>query len=239
VELAGGLARCQLTIVSGFAMGIDQIAHQAALHSGGRTLAILGCGIDVNYPAGSLPLKEAIISQGAVITEFPMGCSAAPENFPRRNRLISGLSAGVVVVEAAEKSGSLITASTALEQGREVFAVPGPIHSELSRGTHYLIKSGAKLVEKVSDILEEVNDQFQVALSERPVPLFQDMEPDEKKIYDILSVEPAHLDEISFQSGLSGPRCSELLLQLELNGMALQVEGNFFISNSRYKELNG
>lgn len=231
-ELARGLVRYQFTIVSGFAMGIDQTAHQAALNAGGRTIAVLGCGIDVNYPFGSFPLKEAISAQGAVITEFPMGCSAAPENFPRRNRLISGLSAGVVVIEAAEKSGSLITASTALEQGREVFAVPGPIHSELSRGTHYLIKSGAKLVEKVSDILEELEGRFQMNQPEASLPLCEGLAPDEKKIYDIISLEPLHLDEISSQLGMPSQRCSELLLQLELKGLVLQVEGNHFIGNS-------
>lgn len=237
-ELAWGLAKHQVTVVSGFAMGIDQAAHQAALNAGGRTIAVLGCGIDVHYPFGSIPLKEAISSQGAVLSEFPMGYSAAPENFPRRNRLISGLSAGVVVVEAAKKSGSLVTASTALEQGREVFAVPGPIHSELSRGSHFLIKSGAKLVEHVSDILEELEVPFQRSRLEMPIPHCEELSPDENKIYDIISLEPLHLDEISIQLGMPSQRCSEVLLQLELKGLALQVEGNRFIGTSNHKGLN-
>jgi DNA processing protein len=228
-ELAGDLARAQMTVVSGFAMGIDQIAHRAALDAGGRTIAVLGTGIDIDYPHGSMELKEAISAQGAVITEFPMGTPAAPENFPRRNRLISGLSAGVLVVEAAEKSGSLITAGLALEQGKDVFAVPGSIHSEFSRGSHYLIKCGAKLVEKVSDILEEVDGQFQAAISFSEPPLLQDLPPDEKKIYDILSVEPVHLDDISIQLNWPPHRSSDLLLRLELKGLVSQVGGNQFI----------
>lgn len=238
-ELTRDLVHCQMTIVSGFAMGIDQIAHQSALDAGGRTIAVLGCGIDVHYPLGSLALKEAISGQGAVMTEFAMGMSAAPENFPRRNRLISGLALGVVVVEAAEKSGSLITASMALEQGKEVFAVPGPIHSGLSRGTHALIKSGAKLVERASDILEELQGQFPPQSgSHSPSPV-QELEPDEKKIYDIISLTPLHLDEISYRSRFSSRKCSEVLLQLELTGMVHQIEGNQFIVNITYKDLNG
>jgi DNA processing protein len=238
-ELTRDLVSYQLTIVSGFAMGIDQIAHQAALNAGGRTIAVLGCGIDVSYPSGSLPLKEAISAQGAVMTEFPMGMPASPENFPRRNRLISGLSLGVVVIEAAEKSGSLITATTALDQGKEVFAVPGPIHSELSKGTHALIKSGAKLVEKASDVLEELEGHFYSTQKHLPTPAAVELEPDEKKIYDIISLLPLHLDDISSRLSLPSQRCLELLLQLELKGLIFQVEGNQFTVNIMKKGSNG
>ncbi|MHB8482264.1 MAG: DNA-processing protein DprA [Nitrospiria bacterium] len=249
-ELASDLAREQLTVVSGFASGIDQIAHQAALSSGGRTLAVLGCGIDVNYPFGSLPLKEAISAQGAVMTEFPMGMQASPSNFPRRNRLISGLSLGVVVVEATEKSGSLITASTALEQGKEVFAVPGPIYSDLSRGTHLLIKSGAKLVENISDILQEVKCHLQTGLLDPARensgmagsgdhPDLSGLSPDQRKIYDILSMEPVHLDDLAFQAGFPSHRCAGLLLHLELKGLVNQTDGNQFMRTLMNKVKHG
>lgn len=248
--LGSDLARAQLTVVSGFALGIDQIAHQAALSSGGRTLAVLGCGIDVNYPFGAVPLKEAISAQGAVMTEFPMGMQASPENFPKRNRLISGLSLGVVVVEATEKSGSLITASMALEQGKEVFAVPGSVHSELSRGTHLLIKSGAKLVENISDILEEVKLQIhtgffepfqkhKVILESISYPDLSDLNPDEKKIYDILSMEPVHLDDLAFHADFPSHRCADVLLHLELKGLVSQLDGNHFIRTDMNKVNHG
>src|SRR5437660_3061358 len=158
--LAGELSVLGFTIVSGFARGIDAAAHGAALAAGGRTIAVLGCGLDVDYPPGHASLRAEIAGSGAVLTEFAPGTPPRATNFPRRNRIISGLALGVVVVEAAEDSGSLITARLALEQGREVFAVPGSIDVPTSRGPHGLLKQGAKLVETVDDIVEELLPQL-------------------------------------------------------------------------------
>ena len=156
-EITADLARNKITIVSGLAKGIDSIAHQGALGAGGRTIAVAGCGLDIVYPAENAALARKIIEQGALISEFPLGTRPKPENFPRRNRILSGLSLGVLVVEANETSGAMITAHLALEQNREVFAVPGSILSPASRGVNRLIQEGAKLVRDYTDILEELN----------------------------------------------------------------------------------
>ncbi|HXN05460.1 MAG TPA: DNA-processing protein DprA, partial [Nitrospiria bacterium] len=235
---AGGLAREGLTVVSGFATGVDRAAHLAALEGGGRTIAVLGCGLDIDYPSKSMELKEMICAQGAVISEFPMGTQPYPSNFPRRNRVISGISLGVLVVEAALKSGSLVTASAALEQGREIFAVPGSFNNPLSKGTHRLIQSGAKLVTEVSDILDEIDvhlgsrherNRPEVSGKARENPGFP-LDPDEKTIYDILTVDPVYLDDLSRKSGFAVSRCSEILLILELKGLIHRMEGNRFMT---------
>jgi DNA processing protein len=180
-RLSRELALQGITIVSGLARGIDAAAHRGALAGKGRTLAILGCGLDITYPLENEKLAEEIAAHGALITEFPFGTPPNPPNFPARNRIISGISFGVVVVEAGEKSGSLITARIAAEQGRSVFAVPGTIDTAGSRGTHRLIKQGAKLVESVEDILEEILPQagFQPAVFQAPcAPPFTEKQPD-------------------------------------------------------------
>jgi DNA processing protein len=159
--LAEELSRLGFTIVSGMARGIDRVAHEGALAAGGRTLAVLGCGLDVAYPPGHTQLRAQVAEAGALLTEFPLGSPPLAAHFPRRNRILSGLSLGVIVVEAAEGSGSLITAKLAAEQGREVFAVPGPIDAPTSRGTHGLLKQGAKLTETVDDILDELLPQLE------------------------------------------------------------------------------
>src|SRR5438132_322686 len=159
--LAEELSRLGFTIVSGMARGIDRAAHEGALAAGGRTLTVLGCGLDVDYPPHHTQLRGQVAVAGALLTEFPLGSPPLAAHFPRRNRILSGLSLGVVVVEAAEGSGSLITAKLAAEQGREVFAVPGPIDAPTSRGTHGLLKQGAKLTETVDDILEELLPQLE------------------------------------------------------------------------------
>jgi DNA processing protein len=159
-KFAARLAVCGITVVSGMARGIDTCAHQGTLGKGGATAAVLGCGLDICYPPENSLLMQNIQRQGVVLSEFPPGSEPLPANFPRRNRLISGLSLGTLVVEAGEKSGALITATFALEQGREVFAVPGSIHSDCSRGCHYLIKQGAKLADSVEAILEEFPPEY-------------------------------------------------------------------------------
>ncbi len=159
--LAEELSLLGFTIVSGMARGIDRVAHEGALAAGGRTLAVLGCGLDITYPSDHKELRAQVAAAGAVLTELPLGSPPLAAHFPRRNRILSGLSLGVVVIEAAESSGSLITAKLAAEQGREVFAVPGPIDASTSRGTHALLKQGAKLTETVDDILEELVPQIQ------------------------------------------------------------------------------
>lgn len=233
-RLSRTLAQRGFTIVSGMARGIDGWAHQAALDVPGRTIAVLGCGLDILYPPEHGRLREQIEDHGAVLSEFPFGTPPDPGNFPQRNRIISGLSVGVVVVEAAARSGSLITARLALEQGREVFAVPGPVGAETSIGTHSLIKQGAKLVEGVEDILEELLPGLG-ATWEGPVlqdesadrPSF-DLLPDERLVYDRLSAEPRHIDEITASVRWPPSRMAGLLLQLELKGAVRQFAGNMF-----------
>lgn len=226
-RLSRELAEQGMTIVSGFARGIDTIAHQAALAAGGRTIAVLGCGIDQIYPPEHRSLSEEVVEQGLILSEFPLGTPPDGRNFPQRNRIISGLSLGCLVVEATLESGSLITARCALDQGREVFAVPGSILSETTAGTHQLIRSGAKLVERVEDILEEVLPQVRrVPKASAFAPL---LEGEEKKLYDLLGFEPKHIDQLIQESALSTPAVSSLLLALELRGIARQLTGKFYV----------
>ena|SRR6266849_9648645 len=237
--LARELSRLGFTIVSGFARGIDAAAHRAALASGGRTVAVLGCGLDVDYPSGHASLRTEISGSGAVLTEFAPGTAPFATNFPRRNRIISGLALGVVVVEAAEDSGSLITARLALEQGREVFAVPGPIDAPTSRGPHGLLKQGAKLVETVDDIVEELLPQLETmrtplsqdfvatgAGRRRPfAPKPPDLSPEEQVVLRVIGREPRHLDDLTEQSRLSAAEVARILLGLELKALVHQLPG--------------
>jgi DNA processing protein len=224
------LARHGITIVSGMARGIDSHAHWGALSGGGRTIAVLGSGVDVVYPPENRNLYERIIDQGAVLSEFPMSSPPEGGHFPKRNRIISGLSLGVVVVQAGMESGSLITANYALEQGREVFAVPGNVGSDSSRGTHQLIKDGAKLVESSEDILEEVLPQWRKEREtpqdvERPV---LDLTEEEKVLYEQLGETPLHIDVLIRESQFDPGKVSSLLLNLELKGLISQWPGKCF-----------
>ena len=229
-EIAEGLASYGFSIVSGLARGIDSAAHRGALSAGGRTLAVLGCGLDILYPSESRRLREKITEQGAVLSEFPMGIAPKPTHFPRRNRAISGLSSGTLVVEAAQRSGSLITARCALEQGREVFAIPGNLGAVSSQGTNRLIQCGAKLVQGVEDILEELRPQ--VGPLRRPVPQSQksNLEPQETTLYEMLSSEqPRHINELITESRLPSAQISGILLQLELKGTIRHLSGQRYV----------
>jgi DNA processing protein len=230
-EICQSLAIRNIVIASGMARGIDSAAHWGCLRGNGHTVAVLGSGIDVIYPKSNNRLYNHIIDNGSVITEFPLGTPPEAKNFPIRNRIISGLSKGIVVIEASKRSGSLITASLALEQGREVLAVPGSIESFKSTGTHFLIKHGAKLVENADDILQELGLNFPYSkkgIKSREVPL-QYMEVDEKRIYDILCYYPLHIDDIAKNSNMESAKVAGLLTSLELKGIIKQLPGKMFL----------
>ena len=219
--LACELAALGFTIVSGLARGVDAAAHRGALSGQGRTVAVMGCGLDRTYPADHRQLRESIAQQGAVLSELPLGAAPHSYHFPRRNRIISGLSLGVVVTEAAVQSGSLITARLAGEQGREVFAVPGFVNAENSRGPNSLLKDGARLVESAQDILEELLPQldvpFREQLSARGAGHNRrslELGADEAHVYDAVSVLPQSIDEVIRRSGLPAAHVSALLLSL-------------------------
>lgn len=236
-SLARDLAGVGFTVVSGLARGIDGTAHEAALDSGGRTIAVLGSGVERAYPPEHGPLYRRVRANGAVVSELPIGTRPAAFNFPARNRLISGLSLGVVVVEATEKSGSLITASLALEQGREVFAVPGDIGSSRSRGAHRLIRQGAKLVETVDDILEEVAPQLLNrggAAPAAPFALPQSASAETRKIFALLQDASLQVDEVIEKSGLVAPRVLQILLELELQGHVRQLPGKRYAAENAH-----
>jgi len=227
-RLARDLSGLGLTIVSGLALGIDTAAHRGALAAGGRTIAVLGSGFAKIYPRQNLKLVREIASgAGTVFSEFPLQAEPDRWNFPRRNRIISGLSRGVVVVEAPEKSGALITARLALDQGREVFAVPGRITDETTRGVHQLIKDGAKLIEDVDDIIEEFPDMRVVLPASAPGRERErpELSPLEEKLLEALDWEPLHFDEILESTGLSHAELAHGLLQLQLKDLVKEFPG--------------
>jgi DNA processing protein len=220
-ELVADLARSKITIVSGLAKGIDSVAHHSALEAGGRSIAVFGCGLDVVYPSENAALAYKIAEQGALVSEYPLGTRPRAENFPRRNRIMSGLSLGVLVIEASKTSGAMITAHLALEQNREVFAIPGSILSPQSSGGNHLIQEGAKLVQDYTDILEELNltavaHQMEI----RDVIPASDIET---VLLRQLSAEPAHIDEVCRKSSLSISQVSSTLAMMELKGLVRQV----------------
>jgi DNA processing protein len=229
---ARSLVESGLTVTSGLALGIDAAAHRGALDANGETIAVCGTGLDRIYPAGNRDLAHTIAARGALVSELPIGTPARPGNFPVRNRVISGLSLGVLVVEAALRSGSLITARLAGEQGREVFALPGSIHSPMARGCHALIRQGAKLVETAADILEELGAIARVSASttssiDAPAPAPAMLTPIERQVFDCLGYEPTHIDALIDRSGLTAETVSSILLQLELRGLVVMGPGGY------------
>lgn len=231
-RLAGELAQHGVTVISGMARGVDTAAHRGALDAGGRTIGVLGSGIDRIYPPENRELFDEMATQGCLLSEFHLGTLPLAENFPRRNRIISGLANGVLVVEAAEKSGSLITAQYALEQGRDVFAVPGQITFASSRGSNRLIKQGAKLVDCVEDILEELPGwQAPGKGSAPPGPREFALTPREASIYELLVRGPLHIDEIIIQTELTAAEVSSMLLHLELKGAVIPLPGAHYAAH--------
>jgi len=225
-RLSRELAEQGVTIVSGLALGVDAAAHRGALQLSGATVGVLGCGIDQIYPPENRQLYREMEEKGAIVSEFAPGTPPDAPNFPRRNRIISGMSRGVLVVEAAERSGSLITARFALEQGREVFAVPGNINFRASRGTNSLIKEGAKLVETVADIMGELPPGGNLPQWARKQNF--NLSPDEEKLTALLAEKPLQIDELTVRSGLTVPAVSAMLLRLELQGAVMQIPGKIF-----------
>lgn len=234
-EIARTLAAAGVTIVSGLARGIDGAAHRGALSGKGRTIAVLGCGIDRTYPQEHEALRRSIEAHGAVITELPIGAPPQSHHFPRRNRIISGLSLGVLVSEAAIDSGSLITAKLALEQGREVFAVPGSVRDAACAGSNRLIKEGAALVERADDILDDILPQLDAraraalnidaTAAVTPAPFGQE----EALVYESLSYDARSVDAVIERTGLSAAQVASTLLALELNGRVRQLPGQQYI----------
>ncbi|HSD54657.1 MAG TPA: DNA-processing protein DprA [Burkholderiales bacterium] len=235
-QFAEHLARAGLAITSGLALGIDAASHRGALAGGGRTIAVQGCGPDRVYPAEHTALAREIAAHGALVSEFPTGVPPLPEHFPRRNRIISGLAVGTLVVEAALASGSLITARRAGEQGREVFAIPGSIHSPLSRGCHRLIRDGAKLVESADDIFTELGallgglrpGKERSETSEQQAESGRRLDKEYEILLDALGFEPAGIDALVSRTGLKTDAVASMLLILELEGWVEQQRGGVF-----------
>ncbi|MGP8035589.1 MAG: DNA-processing protein DprA, partial [Steroidobacteraceae bacterium] len=227
-DFAAWFAHAGLTVTSGLALGIDAASHEGALRGGGATLAVYGTGLDRVYPPAHRELAERIRAQGALVSEFPPGTAPLPENFPRRNRIIAGLTLGTLVVEAARRSGSLITARLALEAGREVFAIPGSIHSPLSQGCHQLIKSGAKLVEEAQDVVTELR----FLVSNEPLTEVRmvaaagrELDKEYEMLLDAVGFEPATIDNLVARTELPSQSIASMLLILELEGRVAALPG--------------
>ena len=231
-EFARHLGGCGFTVVSGLAQGIDTAAHKGALAANAPTIAVLGHGIDRIYPATNRELADEIACSGALLSEFPIGSPPRREHFPQRNRLISGLSLGTLVIEAARRSGSLITARLAGEQGREVFAIPGSIHNPLARGCHQLIRQGAKLVESAGDILDELAPLIDHVMQNQIAPATRgpviERDADYERLLSVLGFDPATVDQLVEKSGLTIDQVSSMLLILELESEVESLHGGRF-----------
>ncbi len=224
--IAQELAAAGVTIVSGMAIGIDTCAHEGALAAGGRTMAVLGCGVDVIYPPNNRKLYEKIIAQGAIISEYPPGSKADQFHFPQRNRIISGLSLGVIVTEAGIKSGALITARHALEQGRELFATPGPVGQPRSAGVNRLLKDNlAKMIDCAQDVVESLRSQLSPVLNVRAALSLPEMSAEERKVYNLLETGSRLFDELIRESGLSALEFSRVMTAMQLKGLVRRLPG--------------
>jgi len=231
-ELAVELARHDICVVSGLARGIDSAAHRGALSAEGRTIAVLGCGVDITYPPENRRLFDEILRNNTIISEYPPGTPPLAGHFPGRNRIISGLSKGVLIVEASEKSGSLITGDFAIEQGRELFAIPGALHSPNSRGTNRLLKEGAQLVTETADILHLLWPQRMTVSQQKDVDDYAANLPEpDQSVFLTLGQEPLHSDEIARKCGLTPMELSAILLDLELQGRVQALPGHHYIRN--------
>jgi DNA processing protein len=229
-EIAEELASRGLTIVSGLARGIDSAAHRGALKASGATIAVLGCGVDRIYPPENARLYQQILEDNAIVSEFPPGTRPMPGHFPGRNRIISGLSRGVLIVEAADQSGSLITGDFALEQGRELFAVPGMVRATTSSGTNRLIKQGAQVVTEAADILENLWPQLpSAAQAKESANLAAQLDEKSLKLYQLIDFQPKHADELGRSCGLTPMEVSAILLDLELRGGVQPLPGGHYI----------
>jgi DNA processing protein len=236
-DFAVHLARCGFIVTSGLALGVDAASHAGALSAGGHTIAVCGTGLDVPYPASNVDLADDIAAHGALVSEFPLGTPPRKTHFPRRNRIISGLSLGTLVVEAALRSGSLITARSAAEQGREVFAIPGSIRNPQSRGCHRLIRQGAKLVETADDIFEELRPLTSALATLDPAPKTMEREPKSagllhkghEILLDALGFEPAGVDLLVERTGLGADEVASMLLILELEGRVESYPGGLYL----------
>lgn len=225
-ELAQELSGAGVTVASGLARGIDSVAHKGALRDKGSTVGVLGCGLDVVYPPENKRLYSEIAEFGSLVSEYPLGTLPLPFNFPSRNRIISGISLGVVVVEAKERSGTLITADFALEEGKEVMAIPGSVKSSLSKGTHRLLKQGAALVENAADVLEVLGLEARVEGKDKS---FAELSSKEQQIIDIVSAAPLHIDEIARAAQLDLAEVLATLTSLEMNGLVKADAGKKYL----------
>lgn len=245
-SLCRDLAARGLSVVSGMARGIDTAAHLGALEGGGKTVAVLGSGLERVYPAENLKLFHRIAENGAVLTEFALDAEPQAHHFPQRNRIISGMALGTVVVEASKRSGSLITARLAAEQGREVYAVPGSIHAQTARGTHDLIRQGAKLIENAQDIIEEIIPQIgapacQPNRAGNDAPEATALPRQQADVLAAMGPYPIHIDELARQCRMAVGPLSALLLQMELKGAVVQEQGKFFYArqhSSKKRDLD-
>jgi DNA processing protein len=224
-KISAELAEAKVTVVSGYAVGIDAVAHKSAAAAKGVTIAVLGCGLDYDYPVHNKTLRPQIIEKGAVITEFPFGAAPVPWHFPRRNRIVSGLSKAIVVVEAGEKSGALITAKAALDQGRDIFSVPGPIDSPLSIGTNRLIRDGAHPLLQTSDLLLL---WARKETKKVPVQIEIPLEENEQTIFTNINFEPCHIDDLAAKCNISISSIMPVLLSLEIKGVVTRHPGMCF-----------
>jgi DNA processing protein len=230
-HIVGELARRGITIISGLAVGIDAIAHSAALEANGRTIGVLGCGVDTIYPERNHALAQQMVQQGALVSDYPLGTRPLAANFPPRNRIISGLSLGTLIVEAGERSGASITVEFALDQGRDVFAVPGSIFSQKSKGTHRLIRNGAGLVSCADDILEALDLRMAQVQQEVAAELPLD-DPAEMALLAHLSAEPQHIDTIARACGMSAGEVSAILMMLALRGYVREASAGWWVRAS-------